>query len=130
MNVSLPPDVFHHVCLVHDQVQALWHASGRERAALHEAATRHGVAYDALGRLELLDSAVAGVVRSKNRRLKPERLSVLKYLDRESLPHEDYCRWAVEHREAYPLHCQQFVLLNYCRLVLLTALESLTASTS
>ena len=128
----MPPDVFAHVCQVHEQVQAFWHASGHERAALHDATWGREIAYDAFGDLVLLDSAVAGVVFSKkNRPMKPERLMlVLKYLRRESLPLEDYCRWAAEHRETYPLLCQQFVLLNYCRFVLLTALESLAAPTS
>lgn len=132
MHVSLPPDVFSHVCQVHDQVQELWHASASERAALHDATWGREVIYDAFGDLILLDLAVAGVVSSKKHRpMKSERLSlVLKYLRRESLPREDYCRWAAEYRETYPLLCQQFVLLNYCRFVLLTAIETLAASTS
>lgn len=132
MDVSLPPDVFAHVCQVHDQVQGLWRESGDERAALHDAAWGQKAAYDALGHLELLDSVVAGVVCSKTSHPKNhERLSlVLRHLRTESLPRDDHCRWAAEHGETYPLLCQQFVLLNYCRFVLLTALEPFAASPS
>ncbi len=132
MHVSLPPDVFSHVCQVHDQVKALWHASACERAALHNATWGREVIYDAFGDLILLDLAVAGVVSSKkNRPMKPERLAlVLKYLRMEGRPGSEYCRWMAEHRETFPLLCQQFMLLNYCRFVLLTALEALAASTS
>lgn len=130
MDVSLPPDVLFHVRQVHDQVQKLWHASGDERAALHDATWGREIPYDAFGHLVLLDSAVAGVVSSKkNRPMKPERVSLV-YLRMEGRPREEYCRWATEHSETYPLLCRQFVLLNYCRFVLLTALEPLAAQAS
>ncbi|MFO0895859.1 MAG: hypothetical protein U0836_00400 [Pirellulales bacterium] len=129
MHVSLPPDVFLHVCQVHDRVRELWHASGRERASLHDATWGREVIYDAFGELILLDLAVAGVVSSKkNRSMKPERLAlVLKYLRMEGRPGGEFCRWMADHRETYPLLCQQFMLLNYCRFVLLTALEPFAA---
>jgi len=106
-------------------VRELWHASGRERAALHRATWGREITYDAFGDLVLLDLAVAGVVSSKeNRPMKPERLAlVLKYLRLESPPRDEYCRWMAEHRGTYPMLCQQFLLLNYCRFVLLTALD-------
>lgn len=121
----MPPDVFLHVCQVHDQVLELWHASGGERSALHDATWGRETAYDAFGDLILLDLAVAGVVSSKkNRPIKAERLAlVLKYLRMEGRPGCEFCRWMAEHRETYPLLCQQFMLLNYCRFILLTALE-------